>query len=66
MNVRIGDLKSDMDRRIDGLNTRIEDTNKRIEGMDIRLNGRIDSNFKWMLGIQIAMWITITSAILLH
>ena len=33
--------------------------------MDIRLNGKTDSNFKWMLGIQIAMWITIISAILL-
>ena len=34
--------------------------------MDIRLNGKMDSNFKWMLGIQIAMWITIISAIFLH
>ena len=51
--------------KIDATNERIDDINKRIEGMDIRLNGKTDSNFKWMLGIQIAMWITIISAILL-
>jgi len=67
LNVRLGDFKLDMCKKIDVTNARIDDdTNKRIEGMDIRLNGRMDSNFKWMLGIQIAMWITIISAILLH
>ena len=79
-NKKIDDLKSDMNGRIDGINKRIDetnrridetnkridDTNRKIEEMDIRLNRRIDSNFKWMLGIQIAMWITIISAILLH
>jgi len=48
---------------IDG---RIDDTNTRIDDLKSDMNGRIDSNFKWMLGIQIAMWITIISAILLH
>jgi len=52
--------------KIDATNERIDDINKRIEGMDIRLNGKTDSNFKWMPGVQIAMWITIISAILLH
>ena len=79
-NTRIDDLRLDMNGRIDGINKRIDetnrridetnkridDTNRKIEEMDIRLNRRIDSNFKWMLGIQIAMWITIISAILLH
>lgn len=68
-NARIDDLRSDIDKRIDDLRSdmdrKIDDTNKRIEGMDIRINTRIDSNFKWMLGIQIAMWITIITAILL-
>ena len=73
INTRLGE----MNKRIDGTNERIDsfrlsvdkkidDVNKRIEGMDARINSRIDSNFKWMLGIQIAMWITIMSAILLH
>jgi len=78
-NTRIDDLRLDMNGRIDGINKRIDETNKRIdetnkridetnrkiEEMDIRLNRRIDSNFKWMLGIQIAMWITIISATLI-
>jgi len=68
-------LREYIDGRISDTNARIDETNKRIEGMDIRLNGRMeemrlngkkDSNFKWMLDIQIAMWITIISAILLH
>jgi len=37
---------------IDG---RIDDTNKKIDDLKSDMNGRIDSNFKWMLGIQIAM-----------
>jgi len=76
-NTRIDDLKLNMNKRIDETNRRIDETNKRIEGMDTRLNGkmeemdirlnrRIDSNFKWMLGVQITMWITIIVAILLH
>ena len=36
--------------KIDITNERIDDTNKRIEGMDRRLKGKMDSNFKWMLG----------------
>jgi len=67
LNVRLGDFKLDMCKKINVTNARIDDdTNERIEGMDIRLNGKMDSNFKWMLGIQIAMWITIISAILLQ
>jgi hypothetical protein len=52
---RIDDLKLDLNTRIGDLNTRLGETNK-----------RIDSNFKWMHGIQVAMWVTIISAILLH
>jgi len=37
-----------------------------IDGRISDTNTRIDANFRWMLGIQIAMWITIISAILLH
>ena len=51
LNVRLGDFKLDMGKKIDATNARIDDTNKRIEGMDMRLNGKMDSNFKWMLGI---------------
>ena len=51
LNVRLGEFKLDMGKKIDATNARIDDTNKRIEGMDMRLNGKMDSNFKWMLGI---------------
>jgi len=37
-----------------------------IRGLREYIDGRIDSNFKWMLGVQITMWITIIVAILLH
>ena len=60
---RIFDMIRGLREYIDG---RIDDTNKKIDDLKSDMNGRIDSNFKWMLGIQIAMWITIISAILLH
>ena len=28
-------------------------------------NTKIDSTFKWLLGVQIAMWVTIIAAVLL-
>ena len=37
-----------------------------IRGLREYIDGRIDSNFKWMLGVQITMWITIIVAIVLH
>jgi len=36
-----------------------------IAGMGAQLNTKIDSNLKWMIGIQIAMWVTIIVAVLL-
>jgi len=74
MNKRIDETNKGIDetnRRIEGMDTRLngkmEEMDKRLTGkieeMDIRLNRRIDSNFKWMLGVQITMWITIIVAI---
>ena len=52
---------SAMDVRI---NERINETNEHIAAMDSQLNSKIDSNLKWMLGVQIAMWVTIIVAVL--
>ena len=49
---RIFDMIRGLREYIDG---RIDDTNKKIDDLKSDMNGRIDSNFKWMLGIQIAM-----------
>ena len=52
-----------------GVNGRIADmelgVNGRIADMGVRLNTKIDSNLKWILGVQIAMWVTIIAAVLL-
>jgi len=67
--VSIAELRADTDGRIAAMDTRISErineTNERIAAMDVWLNAKIDSNLKWMLGVQIAMWVTIIVAVLL-
>ena len=75
-NLRIEDLRGDMDWRFGDIDKRFgemrEDMDKRfgevserIAEMDVRLNAKMDSTFKWLLGVQIAMWVTIIAAVLL-
>ena len=65
----LGEMRDDMDRRFGEVDARIADMdvriNERIADMGVRLNTKIDSNLKWMLGVQIAMWVTIIAAVLL-
>ncbi len=72
----LGELRDDIDKRFGGVDARINETNERIAAMElgvneriadmgVRLNTKIDSNLKWMLGVQIAMWVTIIVAVLL-
>ena len=78
--VSIAELRADTDGRIAAMDARISErinetneriaamelgVNERIAAMDVRLNTKIDSNLKWMLGVQIAMWVTIIVAVLL-
>jgi|GEM_PF-1535331 len=75
-NTRIDGMRDDMGKRFGEVNAHINETNERIATMelgineritalDVRLNTKIDSNLKWILGVQIAAWITIIAAILL-
>jgi len=61
-NERIAGMELGINERIAGMELGI---NERIAAMDVRLNAKIDSNLKWMLGVQIAMWVTIIVAVLL-
>ena len=71
MNTRFGEVRDDMDKRFGEvgkqfgeMNTRFGEMDARIAARDVRLNTKIDSNLKWILGVQIAMWLTIIAAIL--
>jgi hypothetical protein len=68
-NERIADMDVRINERINETNERIAamelGVNERIADMGVRLNTKIDSNLKWMLGVQIAMWVTIIVAVLL-
>ena len=72
----LGELRDDMNKQFGEVNARINETNERMAAMElgvneriadmsVRLNTKIDSNLKWMLGVQIAMWVTIIVAVLL-
>jgi len=68
-NERISAMELGVNDRINETNERIAamelGVNERIAGMGAQLNTKIDSNLKWMIGIQIAMWVTIIVAVLL-
>ena len=61
-NERISAMELTVNRRIAAMELTI---NERIAAMDTQLNTKIDSNLKWILGVQIAMWVTIIVAVLL-
>ena len=69
VNERIADMDVRINERINETNERIATmelgVNERIADMDVRLRTKIDSNLKWVLGVQIAMWVTIIAAVLL-
>jgi DNA anti-recombination protein RmuC len=68
MNTRFGEMNTrfgEVDKRFAEMNTQFGGVDARIAVMDIRLNTKIDSNLKWILGVQIAMWVTIIAAVLL-
>ena len=58
MDKRFGEVRDDMDKRFDAADARNAATN-------VQLNTKIDSNLKWILGVQILMWVTIITAVLL-
>ena len=60
-NQRIGDLRGDIDWRFGEMDERITRLGTRID----MTNAKMDSTFKWLLGVQIAMWVTIIAAVLL-
>jgi len=53
-----------MDKRFRGVDARIIETNGRIVAMEVRLDAKTDSNFKWIVGVQIVMWVTIVVVVL--
>jgi len=62
---QFGEVRDDMDKRFGEMNTRFGEVDARIAARDVRLNTKIDSNLKWILGVQIAMWVTLIAAMLL-
>ncbi len=56
INLRIGDLRSDMNHRFEAFNRRLEEVREEIR--------ELRNRFWWLLGIQITMWVTIILAIL--
>ncbi len=53
-----------MDKRFREVDARIIETNERIVAMEVRLDAKTDSNFKWIVGVQIVMWVTIVVVVL--
>ena len=74
------ELRDDMDTRFGEVDARIAAmglgvnkcvtvpelrVNECIAAMETHLIAKLDSSLKWMVGVQIAMWVTIIAAVLL-
>ena len=57
---RVDDLRNDMNHRFAELSKRIDDLRTDIR----RLEDRLESRFKWLMGTLITMWITIIATLI--
>ena len=61
-------ISEQISQRLNHLETIVEsmrkDLTSKMDGLRTELLARIDTNFKWILGIMIPMWITIILAVI--
>lgn len=61
-------ISEQISQRLNHLETVVEgmrkDLTSRMDGLRTELLARIDTNFKWTLGIMIPMWVTIILAVI--
>lgn len=61
-------ISEQISQRLNHLETVVEgmrkDLTSKMDGLRTELLARIDTNFKWILGIMIPMWITIILAVI--
>jgi len=57
---RVDDLRNDMNHRFAELSKRIDDLRSDVR----RLEDRIESRFKWLMGTLITMWISIIAMLI--
>lgn len=61
-------ISEQISQRLNHLETIVEsmrkDLNSKMDSLRTELLARIDTNFKWILGIMISMWVTIILAVI--
>ncbi|MFQ6066317.1 MAG: hypothetical protein ACE5K3_03445 [bacterium] len=61
-------ISEQISQRLNHLETIVEsmrkDLNSKMDSLRTELLARIDTNFKWILGIMIPMWVTIILAVI--
>jgi predicted nucleic acid-binding Zn-ribbon protein len=66
----LGDLREEMKSEIrdlrSDLGTLREETRSEIRDLRSDLTHKIESNFKWTIGLMLTMWVTIILTILFH
>jgi uncharacterized coiled-coil protein SlyX len=53
-----------MDKRLTNVEMTVRELNTRIDALTNTLSTKIDSNFRWTIGIMITMWVTVILTIL--
>ncbi|ODS30689.1 MAG: hypothetical protein SCARUB_04199 [Candidatus Scalindua rubra] len=65
LDIKIDNVRNILEQKIEGLDKKIDN---KIDGLDKKIdnsNRRMDTMFRWIVGIQITTWITIIMTILL-
>lgn len=57
---RVGRLESELIR----VENKIDFLDSKVDSVRSELHGKLDSNFRWLVGIMITMWITIIMTII--
>ena len=65
---KIESVRTDLEKKIESVRTdlekKIESVRTDLEKKIINLERKVDTNFRWIVGIQITTWITVLLAIL--
>jgi hypothetical protein len=64
MDRRFDGLEQRMDSRFGGLEQKDDAHEQKIDGVETRLDRKLDSHFRWLVGIQFAMFVALVASLM--
>ncbi|MCC7043202.1 MAG: hypothetical protein IT183_05040 [Acidobacteria bacterium] len=63
LEARLEHLEARMDQRFSAVDVRLTALDQRIGTVETRLEQKLDSHFRWLVGIQFAMFVTLVASL---